>query len=225
MSPQAGLVLVEQIAPRIRAAVPGCARPVGAEDTEELVQDCIALAAQILHRVEAVGKKVTPGNIAYYAILHIRSGRRSQCKSRADAMAPGTQLDHKSCVLSFEEPVGFDLELGEPVHLGEMMAAGHDDPSQAAARNLDWEEFLHTHDPRYGAIVEQSVLGGHLQTMARRYGLSGSTVSQLKRKLAAEIRKSMGADILEQVCRIPRWQGDLFADSEKAACRADRRRK
>jgi hypothetical protein len=92
-------MLMGQIAPRLRSAIPKCVHPVGAEDSEELVQDAIATAAQMLHNVEAAGKTVTPGNIAYFTILHMKSGRRSVCRSRADVMACGTQLDHKSCVL------------------------------------------------------------------------------------------------------------------------------
>ena len=107
MSPSAGCLLVEQIAPRLRALVPKSVKPVGAEDAEELVQDAIVIAAQMLHRVELSGKKFTPGKIAYYAVLHMRSGRRSQGSSRIDTMAQGTQLDHKSTVLSFEEEVGY----------------------------------------------------------------------------------------------------------------------
>ena len=118
MTAQAGDLLVEQIAPRLRALVPKSVKPVGAEDTEELVQDAIVIAAQMLHRVELSGKKFTPGNIAYYALLHMRSGRRSQSANRTDTMAPGTQLDHKSTVLSFEEEVGYDPELDAPITLG-----------------------------------------------------------------------------------------------------------
>lgn len=224
MSPQAGIVLVKSIVPLIRSAVPRCARSVGAEDAEELIQDCIVMAAQILHRLEERGKEVTPGNVAYYAILHIKSGRRSQSCSRADVMAPGTQLDQKSCVLSFEEPVGFDMEIGEPVRLGEMMVSNSDDASVAAARNLDWETFLVTHDHQYRGIVRDTALGKPLQALAKRHRMSISSVSTLRRRLASELRESMGADILMDVCRKPGWQSNLKAETERVACRADRRR-
>ena len=154
MTAQAGDLLVEQIAPRLRTLVPKSVKPVGAEDTEELVQDAIVIAAQMLHRVEQSGKKFTPGNMAYYALLHMRSGRRSQSATRTDTMAPGTQLDHKSTVLSFEEEVGYDPELDAPITLGELLASEHEDPSMEAARNVDWELFIRTHDYRYGIMVK-----------------------------------------------------------------------
>ena len=224
MSPQAGLVLVQEIAPRIRAAVPGCAKTVGAEDHEELVADCIAHAAQMLHRIEETGKKVTPGNIAFYAILHTKSGRRSTSGSRADAMAPGTQLDGKSCVLSFEEVVGFNEELGEPITLGELLTTEDDDPAMTAARNLDWTEFMDSHDHRFEAILDATASGQTMEPVARRYGCSLSTISTLKRRLSEELLESFGVNILLEVARQPEWQSSIRVEREKVACRADRRR-
>ena len=64
MSPKAGFVLLDQIEPRLRATMPYI-RGVGSEDTEELLQDALALAAKMLHDLEERGKEVTPGNVAY----------------------------------------------------------------------------------------------------------------------------------------------------------------
>lgn len=47
MSPQAGAVLLEQIAPRLKAAVPYI-KPVGSEDAAELYQDGLCMAAKLL---------------------------------------------------------------------------------------------------------------------------------------------------------------------------------
>src|SRR5947207_3140686 len=98
MSLQAGLVLVEEIAPRLKTVVPHI-KTVGAEDSEELYQDGLAMAAKMLHDLEQRGKDVTPGNICYYVTLHLKSGRRSYSGGRTDVMGSGTQLDHSSCVL------------------------------------------------------------------------------------------------------------------------------
>ena len=124
--------------------MPHCVKQVGAEDYEELVQDGIAMAAHMLHHLEERGKQVTPGNVAYYCLLHLKSGRRSYSSGRTDVMGSGTQLDHSSSVLSFEEEVGYDPELDEAVHLGDMLTCSKDDPAIAAGRNLDWEEFIET---------------------------------------------------------------------------------
>ena len=142
MTEQAGTLLVEQIAPRLRTLVPKSVRPVGAEDEQELLQDAITIAAQMLHRVEESGKKFTAGTIAFYTVLHMKSGRRSQGSSRVDTMATGTQLDGSSSVLSFEEEVGYDPELDEPITLEQLLASEHQDPAMTAGRNVDWEVFI-----------------------------------------------------------------------------------
>ena len=224
MTAQAGDLLVEQIAPRLRALVPKSVKPVGAEDTEELVQDAIVIAAQMLHRVELSGKKFTPGNIAYYAVLHMRSGRRSQGSSRIDTMAQGTQLDAKSTVLSFEEEVGYDPELDAPITLGELLASDHEDPAMEAARNVDWELFLATHDYRYGIMVKGMAEGRSLKATAEASEHLYMSLYGLKEQMAADVREYLGDEALAESVQTPRWKASINRDREKTACRADRRR-
>ena len=110
MSPQAGNLLLEEIAPRLRSTIPYVVRKIGIDDTEELIQDAIVVAAQMPERIEQQGKMVTPGNIAYFTIRQIKSGRRSYGSGRTDVMMASTQLDGTSCVLSLEEEVGYPTE-------------------------------------------------------------------------------------------------------------------
>jgi hypothetical protein len=56
-----------------------------------LVQDTIATAAQLLHSVETRGKKVTAGNISYYAVRLTRQGRRSTGFKKTDPLHPAAQ--------------------------------------------------------------------------------------------------------------------------------------
>src|SRR4051812_13277746 len=171
MSPEACEVLMGAIVPRLKAAVPKCVRLVGAEDHEELVQDGIAIAARMLHLSEVAGKMAPPSSVAYYTLQHLKSGRRSTGNSRADVMATGTQLDLSSSVLSLEEEVGFDEELGEPIVLGEMLACRGEDPAMAGGRNVDWEQFLGTHDHRYRVIVSSIAKGEKPGEMAKALGI------------------------------------------------------
>jgi hypothetical protein len=219
MSPRAGAVLVDEIAPRLRSAVPQVAHTVGAEDSEELYQDGLAMAAKMLHDLEERGKVVTLGNVAYYTILHLKSGRRSTGNSRADVMASGTQMCHRSCVLSLETEVGYDPELDEPIRLEEMLTSSTDDPSITAARNLDWEAFLRCHDYRYAVMVEGKSRG----QMARLCRVDYWKVGELKTQMASDILDFMDTP-LEDAMEIPSWRSNLQVDREKMACRADRRR-
>jgi len=92
-----------------------------------------------------------------------------------------------------------------------------------AARNLDWAEFLDRHDQRYAALVRCAVTGQPANSLKGSLHVSDTTLSTFKRNLAADIRESMGEDVLKEVCRRPRWKGDLAVENEKAACRAERR--
>ena len=224
MTEQAGNLLVEQIAPRLRTLVPKSVRPVGAEDEQELLQDAITIAAQMLHRVEESGKKFTAGTIAFYTVLHMKSGRRSQGSSRVNTMAVGTQLDGSSSVLSFEEEVGFDPELDEPITLGEWLASEHEDPSMVAARNVDWELFIATHDYRYGIMIKGSLEGQSLKAIAEHSGHLYMSLYGLKEKMAEDVREYLGNEAVADAVRKPRWKASIAVDREKASCRADRRR-
>ena len=89
MTAQAGDLLVEQIAPRLRALVPKSVKPVGAEDTEEVAQDAIVIAAQMLHRVELSGKKFQGNRIK-------KRGHPERSAARAKAGRHGVEGSRES---------------------------------------------------------------------------------------------------------------------------------
>ena len=224
MSPISGTILLEEIAPRLRSVIPRSVKKVGAEDDEELIQDGLCMAARLLQGVEAAGKHVTAGNIAYYTILHMKSGRRSSGCGRTDALASATQLDGKSSVLSMEDEVGYDPELDEPITLGELLADEREDPAMAGGRNVDWDEFLRSHDYRYGIIVAAIIEGQNLSETARATGLNYYLLTQLKQKLVDDLVAFMGAQAVADSTRVPAWRAHIVKDRERVACRADRRR-
>ena len=141
MTANAGVLLCSEIVRRIRSAIPSAAKPIGAEDASELIQDTIAHAAALLHRAEAAGKKVAASTVAYFAVKLTRSGRRSTGSSATDVMQPGTQLAGRSRMVSFDEPLGFD-EAGDTITLADVFDNGQDDPATLAARKLDGETFM-----------------------------------------------------------------------------------
>ena len=54
--------------------------------------------------MEQAGKKVSPGNIAYYAILHTKSGRRSQRPAANTTITARAPPARNSNVPSIEKP-------------------------------------------------------------------------------------------------------------------------
>src|ERR1039458_3910881 len=171
MSTHAGDVLCTEVVPGIHAAIPYTAKPIGAEDASELIQETIAHAAALLHRAEAAGKEVAASTVAYFAVKLIRSDRQSTGSSATDVMHPGTQLAGRARVVSFDEPLGID-EAGESIALADAFDNKQDDPSMLAARNMDWETFYGKQTRRGKRLLAVVAEGSTLRHGARLLGLS-----------------------------------------------------
>src|SRR5210317_969155 len=140
MSPNAGLMLVQQIQPLIMAAIArGAVRLVGSEDPDELVQDTLANAAAMLDRAESARKPCTASTVAYYAIQAAKGGRRANYKGRRDAMCPAAALDGNVRTVSMDEPIAGGDEGGTgEFNLHDCLADRREGPDEEAARRVDW---------------------------------------------------------------------------------------
>lgn len=220
MTIEAGRLLVDEIVPRIAAVVSRSVKLVGCEDVEEVTQDAIAMAAKMLDNVERAGKKVTVGNIAYYTLQHIKSGRRSVGNSVVDVLATGTQLHGKCVVESLSEIDPYDHgddDGGGNFSLAEMVSRDTEDPATVAAREVDWERFLKTQDDCSRSIVMFAAEGHRISAVAKHRGVSGHIVHQKQNQLASNIRGFFGENILAEVARVPGWKAGLMATREKHA--------
>ena len=224
MSPQTGWILREEVLPRLRSAIPRTVNYVGCEDAEELVQDATAIAAKMLHSVELAGKTVTPGNIAYYAIQHVKSARRSTGSSTVDVMGSGTQLHGNTRLNSLDEPAASDEETGGEIFtFNDVLSRDQEDPSMIAARNLDWQTLLTRLTKREKAIIVYLLEGKTVSDVAVAFKVSRSAMQQCKDRLAILIQEFLGIDILIEVLRLPGWRNDLNTAKERLACRYERR--
>ena len=224
MSSLADTVLIDEIVPRLHHMIPHHVSFVGAEDAEELLQDGTLIAARLLASARANGKTVTPGNIAYYTMLHLRCGRRSHSASRSDAMGTRTQIVGNSRVTSLAAPIPAEEQsLDDPMTLGDVLASDAEDPSETAARNLDWQALIATLDEKALAVLHCMADDIRLQEVATRHGVCRTTVQGWRNQLTELVRSFMGADVLRLIQRTPRWRENLFALREQMACRLDRR--
>jgi hypothetical protein len=221
MTANAGVLLCTEVVPRIRSAIPYAVKPIGAEDASELIQDTIAHAAAMLHGAEAAGKTVAASTVAYFAVKLTRSGRRSTGSSTADVMHPGTQLAGRTRMVSFDEPLGFD-EAGDSITLADVFDNKQDDPSTQAARNLDWDTFIGKQTRRGRKLLAVVAEGSTLRHGARLLGLSDSGIQLEKKKLAVALQEFMGANILAESIKEPRWRDNIMAGRERQAVRAAR---
>jgi hypothetical protein len=221
MSPQAAWILQEEVVPRLRSAIPRNVNQIGSEDAQELIQDSICLAAKLLDNAEKQNKTVTAGNIAYYTILHMKSGRRSSGASTVDVLGTGTQLNGKSQTTSFDEPVHEEGE--EEFTVNDVFSNDSEDPGQKAARKIDWEFFLASLTDREKSVIEGLVAGLNGSEIARSVRVDPSTIGYFKKRLALKILEHFGRDILIEIRRSPKWRDNLNTSRERLACKFDRR--
>ena len=223
MSPQAAWVLQESVVPRLKTTIPYTVHQIGnAEDPEELLQDSICFAAKLLDNAERANKKVTPGNISYFTGLHMRSGRRSHGCSMADALGVGAQLNGRSTITSFDEPVSGG-EGDEVFTVNDVLSTDEDGPDEKAGRKIDWEFFLSSLSEREKSVVELMLAGHKASSIARSLRLDPSTIGYFKQRLVMKILDYMGPDILSDVVRRPGWRNNLMAARERLACKSLRR--
>lgn len=221
MSPQAEAMLIGEIVPRLRVLIPHAVSQVGHEDHEELVQDSTVMAVKMLDSAERRGKQVTAGNIAYYTVLHARTGRRSYAAGSPDVLHPKNRMRNGEPE-SFEVTVKEDEFGGEPMLLGDVFSNENEDPATKAARKLDWDSFLATLSERCRAVVLALADGGQLKEVAARFQVSTSTINTCRNQLACLTREFFGSDILKDVVRLPQWKSSLLAQREMLACRVER---
>ena len=107
--------------------------------------------------------------------------------------------------------------------LGDVLASDAEDPSETAARNLDWQALVATLDERALAVLHSMADDVRLQEVATRHGVCRSTVQSWRNQLTELVRTFMGADVLHMIQRTPRWRENLTAMREQLACRLDRR--
>jgi len=231
MSPKMGDMLVRDVVPRLRAAA-SSVPAIGHEDREELVADMTANAAAMIDSAERVGKKFSAGNIAFYTTRAARSGRRSTGSSRSDALSPGAQLDgtvHLDHLDGGPDTPAHCSELGDaPDGLHEIVWPGGatpSDPSEEAARNLDWEAFLATRPEDHRIAILVLAGGGTMREAGRLCGIGDSAACTLRKKVGAALIEFFGAHTVDRLMAGPQpaWTSDLRAGRRHACTPAHRR--
>ena len=223
MSSKTETLLLRELEPRLRAAIPNSVPFVGAEDSDELLQDGIVIALLLHRSATRAGKKVSAGNLAYYTILALRSGRRSTGFRKSDVHHPAAQLNGNCGVHSMDAPISDNEDAEEALTLHDCLAAQMDDPATIAARRLDWEGILDSLDRIAKAILVALVEGTELTLLVRKLRRSRSSLQSDKVRLGRKILEKLGDEILVMVQTRPAWTTSLDALRERLTCRAERR--
>jgi len=219
MTPSTEDLLLNEVQPRLRNAIPHKVPVVGSEDHEELLQDGLVIALRLLIGARRSRKNVTGASAAYYTVKSLRSGRRSMSYRKTDPVHPAAQLNGRCRVHSLEEPIVVDESGDEPMTLGEMLPARDDDPATQACRRLDWDHLIQHLDAVTKAILEALIVGHELTSLIKRFRRSRYTLQNHKDRLGRFIKECLGEDILVQVQEHPGWHNDLHVNRERLACR------
>ena len=220
MSPRNSELLVNEVVPRLRNTIRKVPK-IGSEDDEEILQDVTLMAARLMESAEQAGHPITAGNAAYYATKAARSGRRSYYTGRSDVMSAGCQIDGKARHEWLDNEIEFAT--GEHGTLHDVVAPygyqGHEsDPSEEAARNVDWEAFLAVHSPRHRIAVQVLLNGGTMREAGQRCGLKDSAALNLKRRIAADLIEFFGEEVIRHLLNgiRPDWESNLQAAREQS---------
>ena len=209
MSPRAGELLLDVIQPMLIAVVPQVVRTTGAEDSAELVQDGMCMAAQAIDMLEKQGKSLMPRSVAYYTIQRLKSGRRSQYAGRMDAMCPGAVLD-KKVVMADMDAAAHD-ETGEELTFGEMLASDDEDAATLAARDIDWSLIEPLLTVRELKVLQALTEGRGTVEISLTCRVTPSAITQTKRQIGRKISSSWGCSAVREVGRVPVWGAGLRA--------------
>lgn len=212
-------MLINEVVPRLKSAV--CRVPkVGHEDDEEIIQDCILQSARMMESAEQAGHPITAGNASYYAVKAARSGRRSYYTGRSDVLHPGCQIDGNARHESLDAEI--ECDTGEFGSLHDVIApygyhGMETDPSEEAARNLDWKAFLARSPERYRIAVDVLLSGGTMREAGKRCGLKDSAALNLKRRIGADLLEFFGEETIRRLLHgvSPNWESDLRMSRER----------
>lgn len=136
-------------------------------------------------------------------------------------MSPGCQIDGKARHEWMNAEVEFESGDYGTLHGVVLEFDGHEsDPSEDAARNLDWESFLAAHSPRHRTATIVLVEGGTMRDAGKRCGLKDSAALSLKRRIAADLIEFFGQDVIRRLLdgTRPGWESDLRMSRERHAC-------
>lgn len=206
-------MLVNEVMPRLRAAAHSIPK-VGHEDDQELVADCTLVAARMMESAEKAGQKFGACNIAYYATMAAKSGRRSHYTGKCDAMSAICQFQGRARLEALDDEIEF--ETGETGTLHDVIApygyqGQESDPAEEAARNIDWETFLASHPERYRIAIIALMEGENMRHAGKRCGLKDSSALNLKRRIAADLIAFFGEEMIRRLIdgTRPGWESDL----------------
>ena len=195
--------------------------PSAGDDLDELAADGTAQAARMIDSAERKGKTVPAGSIAHFVLQSLKSGRRFGYAGRTDVLAPSTQLDGGSTVVSMDEPMNMSDESEDEITLHDLLAADNG-ADGSAGRNLDWGDVEAELDARKLTVLRESAVGYSPTEIAHHIGVSAPRVIQIRQDCGKHIIDTWGENGILNATRIPCWRSGMRAATERRECQYER---
>ena len=152
----------------------------GPEEQEELAAECVANAFRAYARLVDLGRKhlIYPSVLARYAVMQVREGRRVGGKLNTfDVLSRYAQHRKRIVVERLDK---FDPDADE---WQEAVIEDHETPvPEQVAFRVDFPAWLEGHPACKRRIAKALALGFTTSEAARRFQMSASRISQLRRQ-------------------------------------------
>ena len=174
---QAGFLAV---LPAVHTHAQICFRKLPAEQRQEAIQEAVAFACLSYQDLAQRGKlhAAHPGTLADYAVKRVRNDRHVGGRQSSRDVHSRLAQKKRGLVLQSLTP----WQPGRPGWRAVVLEDKRVLPSDQAAFNLDFVQWLGGFDERQQGIIGQLAAGEGTGQVARRFGLSAARVSQLRRQ-------------------------------------------
>ena len=178
--PQWHAEFLSRVLPTVRRVAGIRFRRWRAFDREDAIAHAIAAALVAYLRLRARGKNPAsfPCQLADFAIRHVHSGRRIGCRDNSRDVA-SLQCQRKG--LFSVQPLS---DLASDWQSLLLVDRGGSSPAEIASLRIDFGAWLQQLSPRNRIIANCLAAGDRTTDVARRFRLSPSRISQLRREFA-----------------------------------------
>lgn len=169
------------LVPRIRQHAQIRFRHTNPADREEAVQEVIARSLLQFLRLIELGKEhlIYAGPLARFAVAQVRGGRRVGGELNVRDVSSSYCQARKGVLLDSLNRYDDASESWQEALVEDRRAT----PADLAAARIDVREWLETLPERSRHLAEQLATGESTSCAAKRFGVSSSRVSQLRREL------------------------------------------
>lgn len=188
------------------------------ESADDIYQDTVAMAFQLLRAYEAKGRDIPGEVVAFYAMQRAKCGRRSTGRTTADVYGGEAQLSGKS-TLAHEALVEDATGKVDMIPIADTLVSSAD-VARTVATRMDWSALWQVLTPRERAVVQGFAANHSKLATCAAARVHATRHAAIRRRVARKILAAWGPDVLADLARRSLWQCEVeqmhyrFSDAE-----------